>query len=100
MSVINGYGQHYIYLSSQQLSNFHKWNLIAEPIWLWDITFVKISAGFMFLRFAQVLVWTRTLAVLIYASLFCVITTAIITTALMFTGCKPLRLYWDMNAKG
>jgi len=100
MSVVNGYGQHFIYLRSQQLTNFHKWNLVEEPIWLWDITFVKISVALMFLRFTQTLVWKRTLAVLIYASLFCVITTAIITTALQFTACSPIRILWDMNTHG
>jgi hypothetical protein len=100
MSVINGYGQHYNYLSPQQLTNFAKWNLVAEAVWLWDITLVKISVSFMFLRVIRALVWKRTLAVLIYASLFCVIITAIVTTALQYTACKPLRIIWDRNAHG
>jgi hypothetical protein len=91
MSIPNGYGRHIEFASPLQIENFLRLTFISEPLWVWSLTFTKISIAFMFLRIQNSPAWK---AVMSFA-IFYLLASAIVTTSLQFTECVPLRMYWE-----
>jgi hypothetical protein len=57
--VLLGAGKHIQYIPPQNLGEALRLNFISQPIFLWAITFVKLSVGFFLLRIAAQTVWRR-----------------------------------------
>jgi len=91
MSIPNGFGKHIEFASPEQIENFLRLTLISEPLWVWSLTFTKISIAFMFLRIRNSPAWK---AIMSFA-MFYLLASAIVTTAMQFTECVPLRMYWE-----
>jgi len=91
MSVPNGYGKHIEFAGPAQIENFSRLAFISEPLWVWSLTFTKISIAFLFLRIRKSPVWKTIMG----CTIFYLVASAIVTTALQFTECVPLRMYWE-----
>jgi hypothetical protein len=91
MSIPNGFGKHIEFASPEQIENFSRLAFISEPTWVWSLTFTKVSIAFMFLRIRNTPGWK---AIMSFA-IFYLVASAIVTTALQFTECTPLRMYWE-----
>jgi hypothetical protein len=91
MSVQNGFGKHVEFASPVQIENFSRLILISEPLWVWSLTFTKISIAFMFLRIRNSPAWK---AIMSFA-IFYLVASAVITNAMQLTECRPLRMYWE-----
>src|ERR1700761_3701753 len=98
--VVGGYGQHTLYLTPETVVRFAHLALVAEPLWVWEVTFIKISVASMFLRFARSLSRQMTWRVIMYFSIFYLFASASIVLVLQMTECKPLRFYWNPTVPG
>jgi hypothetical protein len=94
-----GYGQHTRYISLSRLESFARFLLVAEPLWVWEVTFIKISVAFMFLRLSRSVSWQRTWKWVMYLSIFYLVASAIIVLVLQLTECTPLPFFWNKAIK-
>lgn len=98
--MVGGYGLHTARLSPETVVEFAHLALIAEPLWVWEVTFIKISVAFMFLRFARAVPWSTTWKVLMYFSIIYLVVSAFVVLGYQITECTPLRFYWDRTVPG
>jgi len=98
--IVGGYGQHTAQLSLETVVDFAHLGLIAEPLWVWEVTFIKISVAFMFLRFARAVPWPTAWRALMYFSIFYLFLTAAVVLGYQMTECTPLQFYWDHAVPG
>jgi hypothetical protein len=96
MSIPQGFGHHIEFATPSQIENFTRLTFISEPLWVWSLTFTKISIALMFFRIQRTSFWK---AVMSFA-IFYLVASAAITTSLQFTECVPLRMYWDPTTPG
>jgi len=95
----SGYGKHTRYIPLEHLENFARLSLIAEPLWTWEVTFVKISVAFMFLRLSRSVSWERTWKWIMYLSIFYLVASTILVLILQLTECIPLPFFWNKAIK-
>ena len=80
--------------------SFGRLSLIAEPVWVWEVTFIKISVAFMFLRLSRSVSWERAWRWIMYLSMFYLVASAILVLILQLTECTPLPYFWNKTIKG
>lgn len=80
--------------------SFGRLALIAEPVWVWEVTFIKISVAFMFLRLSRSVSWERTWKWIMYLSISYLVASAILVLILQLTECTPLPYFWNKTIKG
>jgi len=98
--IVGGYGLHTAQLSPETVVEFAHLALIAEPLWVWEVTFIKISVAFMFLRFHRAVAWSTAWKALMYFSIFYLFLTAAVVLGYQMTECTPLQFYWDHTVPG
>ncbi|KAL8659357.1 MAG: hypothetical protein Q9226_000477 [Calogaya cf. arnoldii] len=87
-----GYARHMYYLSRPQLSHAGELNAISRSLCVLGIGIGKISVAFLIERFAGPSKWRRWLLRFISIS---IAVSAIITVALFYAQCSPVRGVWD-----
>jgi rhodopsin domain-containing protein len=96
-SVAYGYGKHFDTLPKSYRIPVGKLFFAAEPLWVWEVTFIKISIAFMFLRFTRVVTWKLAWKITMWFSITYLVVSAIIVAYYQFTACVPLRYSWDKS---
>jgi hypothetical protein len=97
---VGGYGRHAAQLTPKTVLKFAHLGLVAEPLWVWEVTFIKISVAFMFLRFARAVPWSTAWKVLMWFSIGYLFISASVVLGYQLTECTPLRFYWDPTVPG
>ncbi|KAL8852448.1 MAG: hypothetical protein Q9221_002678 [Calogaya cf. arnoldii] len=87
-----GYARHMYYLSPPQLSHAGELNAISRSLCVLGIGIGKISVAFLIERFAGPSKWRRWLLRFVSIS---IAISAIITVALFYAQCSPVRAVWD-----
>jgi hypothetical protein len=95
-----GYGHHAHFASTEHLKSFAHFVIIAGPLWDWEVTFIKLSVAFMFLRISRSVSWERTWKWIMYLSIFYLVAAAILVLSLQLTECRPLPYFWNKAIKG
>ncbi|KAL2270522.1 hypothetical protein VTJ83DRAFT_2706 [Remersonia thermophila] len=94
-SVHHGAGRHMGDLAPEDIGMGMKLNFISQPLYLFGICFVKLSAGAMLLRIASVGFYRRLIiGVMVFMSVY--------TVACFFTlvlQCTDIRVMWDMTVQ-
>jgi hypothetical protein len=98
--IVGGYGYHSVDLSPETLVQFAHLALVAEPLWVWEVTFIKISVAFMFLRLSRAVSWPTAWRFLMHFSIFYLFASASIVLVYQMTECTPLRFYWNTTVPG
>jgi hypothetical protein len=96
LSIQKGFGRHITIDTPSNVTAFTMLIFISEPLWVWSLTFVKISVAFLLLRIKKSTPWKLGMG----GAIFYLVASAIIITGLQFTECRPLRMYWDPKTPG
>jgi hypothetical protein len=84
----------------QQATNYLKLIWFADIMWIWEITFAKISIAFTFLRLHRDMPGNKLWMLIMWATITYLAALAVIVTIFELTYCKPIHLYWQLGDKG
>ncbi|KAF2395898.1 hypothetical protein EJ06DRAFT_534584 [Trichodelitschia bisporula] len=89
-------GHNAVYFKLDTLVYISKLGFVIQPLWVWTITFIKVSVVLMLLRIKQSYPW-RVAGYSMIALLFAV---AIVSLICQLLQCKPISHNWDVMAMG
>jgi hypothetical protein len=71
-----------------------KFAYISRLMWVWSVTFIKVSVALMMLRIKQTPAWRRGISALVATLLIF----GIAMTISLLTQCWPIRKNWDITS--
>lgn len=90
----SGYARHLYYLTPAQITHALELNTISRSLCMFSIAIGKISVAFLIERIAGPRDWRKWLLRGISISVF---VSAVITFALFYAQCQPVRAIWDKS---
>ncbi|KAF2396331.1 hypothetical protein EJ06DRAFT_483764 [Trichodelitschia bisporula] len=91
-----GYGRHIEHVSKTDFVTFSHLMFINQPLWVLEVTLVKISVAFMLLRIRR----TRGWRIAMWVTIAYLTVNAVVVIAFQFTECRPLSFYWNRSLTG
>jgi len=86
-------GKHTFYLSPHELEQSLYYTFSTLPLWVWSVSFTKISVLLMLLRIKQTPVWKRGITIFIGF----VVLNGIAITLVQLLQCRPIQANWDIS---
>ncbi|KAF2467877.1 uncharacterized protein BDR25DRAFT_374150 [Lindgomyces ingoldianus] len=91
-AVIYGLGRHAVFVAFARRRIALELLFIAQVIWYWGITLVKLSVACLLLRVKR---QSRPWKIFLYSLMAFLILAACVQTVFQFTQCRPFSVYWD-----
>jgi len=85
-------GKHTIYVSLDGIVKILKTGFFLWSLFIWAITFIKLSISLMILRIKQTRKWQIGIKILIVILLL----SALAGTLVQFLQCRPIKEYWHL----
>jgi hypothetical protein len=88
-----GFGKHVEYVELSNIAAIIYDNFILQGVWIWGVTMVKVSLGFMILRIMRSKSWKW----FIYIIMGLIVGFAVASNVVQLTQCVPIRANWDFT---
>jgi len=85
-------GRHFQYIHPSAMLKYAQIAFFSLPIWVWSMTFIKVSVSLLFLRIEQARKWKIGIWTFVGVQL----TAAIATTLIQMLQCRPISYNWSL----
>ena len=85
-------GRHIVYISPDDLTTVFRLSFIGNILWLWSVTFIKVSIALMLLRIKQTKTWKWA----IWSMMAILAASATASTVAELLQCSPIAANWEL----